>query len=107
MLFDPIIANPVPVLLKKWEIVNNPSEDEKWDSQIVTVKSVTMSQIDTKKPRCRGLFFNVIELSITMVMSFDSYGSITLLKSDAFSMSTMYMTGGKASVPEPPPGTTA
>ena len=97
MLFDPIIANPVPVLLKQWKIGKNPSEDEKWDSQIVTVKSITLSQIDTKKPRCRGLFVNVIELSITMVMSFDSYGSITLLKSDAFSTSTMYMTGGKAS----------
>ena len=52
--------------IKTVELLQN---SDVWDSQIVTVKSVTLSQIDTKKPRCRGLFVNVIELSITMVMS--------------------------------------
>jgi len=44
MLFDPIIANPVPVLSKQWKIVENPSEDEKWDSQIDTVKILTCNK---------------------------------------------------------------
>ena len=62
-----------------------------------------MSQIDTKKPPASGRRLSRFVLNRFGI----SYGSITLFNSDAFSMSTMYMTGGKASDPEPPPGTTA
>jgi len=42
--FVPFNANPVPAVIQKWKIINNPSEDEKWDSQIDTVENLECNE---------------------------------------------------------------
>ncbi len=65
-----------------------------------------MYQSKTKSPAGAGLL-NFDGQCATIIVPWEAfYGSITLLKSTAFSTSAAYNTGGKTSLPDPPPATT-